>query len=122
MACSCRKGYSEYVAQHCTCRKPSYYSPEESECTGTTPGSWSSFRRPNRQDSAIFEQAIRGLIGVLYEPLYVSTQVVAGRNYLFIAKTTVPGPTCFVDIVTVSIFVALDGTITLGEIKTVRPQ
>lgn len=122
MTCSCRRGYSEYVAQplwaHCACRRPSYCLPD----TGTTTGDWTSFVRPTSEDRAIFEEAIRGLMGVFYEPLYVSTQMVVGKNYLFVAKASVPGPTCFVDIVTVGIFVALDGTMTLGEIKTVRPQ
>lgn len=126
MACSCRRRHSTYMAQplrtSCNYQDPVCYSPEEPVCTGTTTGGWSSFRKPTPQEKAIFNQAVSGLVGVVYEPLYVSTQVVAGTNYLFVVKTTVPGPSCFVDIVTVGVFAALNGTITLGEIKTVRPQ
>ncbi len=134
MSCSCRNvetqsGWAQQtmcapqqvVWGNCECQYPVHCQTEEHECTGTTPGGWSSFMKPNREEIEIFEAAIKHLMGACYAPLYVSTQIVAGTNYLFVAKQVIPGPTCFVDIVTVSIFVALDGTITLGEIKTVRP-
>jgi hypothetical protein len=47
-------------------------------------GGWSPYRKPTAEDLAVFNEAIKGLIGVKYTPELVSTQVVAGMNYKFI--------------------------------------
>lgn len=55
-------------------------------------------------------------MGVTYTPLLVATQVVNGTNYLFIAQKTIMNATQDTTLVTVRIYQALDGTISLVSI------
>ena len=43
------------------------------------------------QEKQLFEKALKGIVGVGYEPLLAATQVVAGTNYCFICNATIPG-------------------------------
>lgn len=43
------------------------------------------------EEKALFEKAMRALIGVRYEPLIVATQVAAGTNYRYICNASIPG-------------------------------
>lgn len=56
-------------------------------------GGWSEFRKPNREELKVFEDAFEGFVGVMYTPILVKTQVVNGINYKFItdAKAVYPG-------------------------------
>lgn len=47
------------------------------------PGSWSPFKALNDEEKQIFDKALKGLVGVVYTPEKVSSQVVAGVNYRF---------------------------------------
>lgn len=58
----------------------------------TLPGGWSAFGPLDAQSKEVFEAAMKGLVGVIYTPREVSTQVVAGTNYRFRCDAEVPGP------------------------------
>ena len=51
-------------------------------------GGWSKFRAVEEEDLKVFNEAVGMLEGVGYEPLIVSTQVVAGTNFKFICNAT----------------------------------
>ncbi|MCC0654027.1 MULTISPECIES: hypothetical protein [Clostridioides] len=51
-------------------------------------GGWSDFKVVEKENLEIFNEAIGMLKGVDYEPLIVSTQIVAGMNYSFICNAT----------------------------------
>ena len=46
-------------------------------------GGWTPYHKLTNQDRMIFEEALKGFVGVNYSPNSVSTQVVAGKNYRF---------------------------------------
>lgn len=112
-----------YKEQECWCKQCEYQRPENMPCDSMLPGGWSAFRKLRPQEKRLFYEATRTVMGATYRPLVVSTQTVAGTNYLFLAEMKVITATdCYTDLVTVSIFRALNGAVTLGEIKSIRPQ
>ena len=58
-------------------------------------GAYGPFEPLNSKTKDVFERATKGLLGVSYTPLIVSTQVVAGTNYLYMcnARAVYPGAT-----------------------------
>jgi hypothetical protein len=52
-------------------------------------GAWTVHDCITADDMAIFNTAMKGLIGVNYEPIILATQLVNGTNYSFICKTTI---------------------------------
>lgn len=56
-----------------------------------TCGGWTSYREVTKEDQRVFNEAMEGFVGIAYEPIKVSTQVVAGINYRFICKASLPG-------------------------------
>ncbi len=59
------------------------------------PGGWSLVQDDALTDEtkAIFDAALEGLVGARHEPLYLlETQVVAGRNYCFLCRSTAVYP------------------------------
>lgn len=53
------------------------------EETQTLPGGWSPYHDLTPDDKKVFDEAIKDLVGVVYSPSKVSTQVIAGTNYRF---------------------------------------
>ncbi|MCX7131905.1 hypothetical protein [Aeromonas sp.] len=53
-------------------------------------GGWTAYHKLTAEDQAVFDQALKGFVGVQYVPFEVCTQVVAGTNYRFKCKSTVP--------------------------------
>lgn len=51
-------------------------------------GGYTKFRIVDEDAKQIFEKALNGLVGVKYEPFAVSSQVVAGVNYIFLCNAT----------------------------------
>lgn len=51
-------------------------------------GGWTPFRFLTEEDYILFCKATQKLYGVKYEPVLVSTQMVAGTNYAFICNAT----------------------------------
>lgn len=49
-------------------------------------GGYTKFRPVTEDDVKLFEEALKGLVGVAYEPLIVATQVVSGTNFKFICN------------------------------------
>ncbi|WP_374392942.1 hypothetical protein [Aeromonas media] len=70
------------------------------------------------EDQAVFDQTLKGFFGVQYVPFEVSTQVVAGTNYCFKCKTTVPLPNPIHGEAVVQIFQSLDGS---AHITSITP-
>lgn len=61
--------------------------------TGSMAGGWSSFSFTITPEAKkVFEQALKGLVGVRYTPLAFATQVVAGLNYCFLCEGQVVSP------------------------------
>ena len=56
----------------------------------TIPGGWTPYHPLTTEDKAVFEEATKGLLGVDYNPLEVSTQVVKGINYRFLCDASIP--------------------------------
>lgn len=55
-------------------------------------GGWTAYHKLTAKDQAVFDAALKGFVGGQYKPFEVSTQVVAGTNYRFKCKSTVPLP------------------------------
>lgn len=64
-------------------------------------GGYTPMHIVSAEEKALFEKAMRALIGVRYEPLIVATQVVAGTNYRFICNASIPGKDEYVAAVTI---------------------
>ena len=57
------------------------------------PGGWSNWNfQPTAETVKVFNSALEGYVGVGYQPLAYTSQVVAGTNYCFLAKGTVIVP------------------------------
>ncbi|AHX61155.1 hypothetical protein [Aeromonas media] len=75
-------------------------------------GGWTAYHKLSAKDQAVFNQALQ------YTPFEVSTQVVAGTNYRFKCKTTVPLPNPIHGEAVVQIFQSLDGS---AHITSITP-
>lgn len=53
------------------------------------PGGWTAFRSPTEKEKELFDKVMKPLIGVVYKPIVVATQVVNGINYCFLCRATV---------------------------------
>jgi len=71
----------------------------------------------------VFNEATKRLMVVKYEPIAFASQVVAGTNYTFLAKSqpVIPNPT--VGVCKIHVFVPLpnQGEIELGAIDSIDP-
>lgn len=88
------------------------------------PGGWSSWRFPATEDeNKILEEALDDLIGVEYDSLGATSQVVAGVNYAFFAKGTpvLPPPNDVPFPAIISVTRSAGGQIELGNIKRITP-
>jgi len=56
----------------------------------TLPGGWSPYHPLTPADQKVFTEATKGLVGVIYTPSAVSTQVVNGTNYRFKCTASIP--------------------------------
>ncbi len=83
-------------------------------------GGWSEFRALTAEDKDVFERAIKGLMGVTYEPLLVATQVVAGENFKYLCNATlvIQDPTTSHKIV--QIFRSLENEVSITSITDVE--
>lgn len=77
--------------------------------TEQVPGSWSGFRLLTENDRKVFHQATEGLLGVKYVPLAVSTQIVAGENFIFLSSAEVVHPSAQPHLVAVYVYQPLGG-------------
>lgn len=51
-------------------------------------GDWTPVRDLTKEDRLVFDEAMKGVFGVTYTPLKVSSQLVAGINYCFRCEVT----------------------------------
>ena len=56
----------------------------------TTVGGWSPYGNLSPDDKQIFDEAMRGFVGVTYTPQSVSKQVVEGMLYRFKCNASIP--------------------------------
>jgi len=56
----------------------------------TIVGGWSKYHKLTAEDERVFDEAMRGMVGVKYKPETVSSQVVAGMNYRFKCIASMP--------------------------------
>ncbi|MCV6590805.1 MAG: hypothetical protein OIF57_17560 [Marinobacterium sp.] len=81
----------------------------------TTPdvmaGGWTSYREPSAEEVAMFSEVVPTALGFGYVPVKVSTQVVAGINYRFLAERNILLPAGFPaqPMTLIEIFQSLDG-------------
>lgn len=83
-------------------------------------GGWSKFVPVSANDTAVFKEAVTGFVGVVYEPLAVSKQLVAGMNYIFFcnAKGAYPGAEWYPAMV--RIYKPLIGKASIGKISEIE--
>lgn len=74
----------------------------------TTLGGWTPYQPLTPADQQVFNEAMAGLVGVIYKPQSVSTQVVAGINYRFKCTASMP-PTEVIWEAIVDIYQPLEG-------------
>ncbi len=67
-------------------------STETLKANETIVGGWTAYHPLTKEDQKVFDEALAGFTGVKYTPQSVSTQIVAGVNYRFRCKATLPGP------------------------------
>lgn len=53
-------------------------------------GGWTSYHKLTPEDKLVFDEALKGFVGVKYTPNTVSTQVVSGTNYRYKCTASVP--------------------------------
>lgn len=53
-------------------------------------GGWTSYHDISTDESRVFDEALKGFVGVIYRPTSVSTQIVAGVNYRFKCMASQP--------------------------------
>lgn len=84
------------------------------------PGGYSTFRTDiTREEMEVFNSAMRQIIGVNYEPIAVSTQVVAGMNYKFLCNAAIAYPNAFNYAVLITIYKPLDGPVHIESIEKI---
>ena len=72
--------------------------------------------------AAAFDKAMKTLVGVAYEPVaLLSTQLVAGMNYLFLCKAAPVVPDAVPYWATVTVYAALDGSAEILSITAIDP-
>ena len=53
-------------------------------------GGWTVYHALTPQDQKVFDEAMRGFVGVKYTPQLVATQLVNGTNYRFKCDASMP--------------------------------
>lgn len=83
-------------------------------------GAYTPFRTEiSKEESDVFKKATGQLVGVNYQPLAVSTQIVSGVNYKFFCNATPVYPNAITKPVMITVYVQADGSVHLLEIKEV---
>lgn len=72
-------------------------------------GGWTPVRDLTEEDRLVFEEAMKGIFGVTYTPLKVSSQLVAGMNYCFRCEATMVTQSPETYLVQINIFSPLPG-------------
>jgi len=60
------------------------------QATTSLPGGFTAYRPLTANDKIVFNEAMSHILGVVYTPLTVSSQLVAGTNYRFRCTASVP--------------------------------
>ena len=75
----------------------------------------------NKTVNKCFKKAIKGLVGVSYQPVaYLGSQVVAGTNYLVLCRSKTVTPNARYKYSLVTVYKDLKGKVSLGEITDLQ--
>ncbi|MBR2526987.1 MAG: hypothetical protein IKE58_00720 [Blautia sp.] len=75
----------------------------------------------NKEEKAIFDQAMKSFVGMDYEPLgLLATQLVSGQNYCFLCRGTIVYPEANPEYYFVYIYKDLKGNAEILEIKNIE--
>jgi hypothetical protein len=86
------------------------------------PGGWTAFNfNISAEARKVFDEALKGFVGVGYTPLAFATQVVAGTNYCFLCKGVVVYPGAPEFAAKVYIYKPLEGKPHISEIVRINP-
>lgn len=85
----------------------------------THSGDWSEYRPIDIAEEEILQTALFNCIGASYQPLLVSTQLVAGTNYSFFCNEHKSTPNPPNDAVIIDVFVDLHNQVQLRGIHEV---
>ncbi len=81
-------------------------------------GGWTTFSsKMSDEETAIFNAALDGLLGVKYTPVAVASQVVSGTNYCYFCNAQAVYPGATNEAATVHIYKPLSGDAHITEIK-----
>lgn len=83
------------------------------------PGGWTVHDTISAEDLEMFNNIVKGLVGVKYEPIKVATQLVNGTNYCFICKSVLISQDLREGIAKVSIYKPLQGEAVLTGIESI---
>lgn len=84
------------------------------------PGGWSAYSTTiSAEAKQAYSEAMNGLVGVSYEPLAVSTQVVAGINYQFFCNAQAVYPNAPISAALITINKPLQGSAHIVSISKV---
>lgn len=72
-------------------------------------GGWTAYHQLTAEDQKVFNEAMKGFVGVKYTPIEVATQVVNGTNYRFKCTASMP-PSEVVWQAIVEIYSPINGT------------
>ncbi len=85
-------------------------------------GGWTAFSFAITEEAKnVFEEALKGLVGVNYTPFAFATQVVEGINYCFLCKGKVVYPDAPERVFKVNIFSPLKGDPHITQILEIKP-
>lgn len=79
-------------------------------------GGWTKYHNLTPEDQKVFDEAMKGFVGVKYTPKEVSTQVVNGTNYRFRCDASMSGPQPIMWEAIVQIYAPLEGQPHVTEI------
>ena len=83
------------------------------------PGGWTVHDTITTENLEMFNNAVKGLVGVKYEPIKVATQIVNGTNYCFICKSTLINQDPREGIAKILIYKPLQGDAVLTGIESI---
>jgi len=86
---------------------------------GIIAGGYSEDRDLTPEDLELFREATAGFVEVVYEPIKVATQVVAGMNYRFTALATLQSIPPDSNMVEITIFRSLEGELEVTGIEKI---
>lgn len=87
------------------------------------PGGYSSWSVPPTADALkVLKEALGGLLGVNYNALGDTVQIVAGANYCYLCSGSIPGPDSNTIATLIYVFQPLEGNPHVSQIVRIQPH